>query len=337
MVLRGGQDLNNIWDALSAANLRPEQAMGVRVVDGLIHLPLIPPVKAAGRSFADIEEDARKAYGILAPGIGLTLAPGPAADRGDLGFTGAILPDGTLTLPLIGPVAAAGYTAADLSHRLVAIYKTAIPTINPRVDVLVVQGDQDVATVWAALVAANQRAEQAAEVTVRDGRIHLPLIPPMAAEHRTLEVVQAAATAAYRKLAPGIAVTLSPARQRDRSFAVLGEVKVPGRFQTVRRLPVLAAIAQAGGFSDRANFAQVVVATPRGDGVIDIQVVDLEGGVAGQDGGGLLQVTAGSIIYVPRSKIADLNKFVQEYIRNMLPIGVNYSMSEPVNYIPGKP
>jgi len=338
-VLRGGQDLDNIWEALAAANLRPDQATGIRVVDGMIHLPLIAPVKTSGRSPAEVEEDARTAYRALAPWIGLTLAPGPASERSDLGFSGSILPDGSLTLPLIGPVRAAGLTVEDFNRTLVQRYASAIPAVHPRVDVLVLRGDQDVVTVWSALVAANQRNDQAAEVAVLDGRIHLPLIPPMEAANKTLAEAQATASEAYRRLAPGISVTLSPGRQRERTCAILGEVRIPGRFQIVRGIPLLAAIAQAGGFTDRANLSQVVVATPRGDGVTDVHVVDLGDSVAGRDGAGMLVLKSGSVVFVPRTRIADLNKFVQEYIRNMLPVnvGVGYSLTDQVNFVGSGP
>lgn len=98
-----------------------------------------------------------------------------------------------------------------------------------------------------------------------------------------------------------------------------------------------AVIAQAGGTNDRAWLRQVIVALPRSDGGAVVAVIDLSGTVDGGNAGGLgIPIGEGAVIHVPHSAISDINLFDQQYIRGVLPFGMNYSLVEPVEVF-GRP
>ena len=107
------------------------------------------------------------------------------AGREDLGYAGAILSDGSLTLPLIGRTTASGITAAELVVQLTKQYKTHL--VDPRVDVLVLRQ-------------AGAREDLGFSGPVLpDGSVALPLLGTVAAAGRSPAELAQQLTARYRE------------------------------------------------------------------------------------------------------------------------------------------
>lgn len=97
-----------------------------------------------------------------------------------------------------------------------------------------------------------------------------------------------------------------------------GEVREPGIITLDPGLSVLEAIIVAGGFTTEANEREVLVIRKDGQGhPVPFKVAREQGSVAAP-----LPATArlapADVVYVPRSRVADANRFVEQYIRGLL-------------------
>ncbi len=164
-------------------------------------------------------------------------------------------------------------------------------------------------------------------VTVRpDGRISLQLIPEVKAAGLSPTKLTELLKQNYSKeLAnPGIAVIV-------RSFVsqrvhVDGEVNRPGLVTLIGPTTVLEAVAEAGGFKDSARKEEVIILRKVSDKKPLTIVANLKNAISGVDRSQDIQVLPYDIVIVPRSKIGDVNRFVDLYFRRNIPIpfGLTY-------------
>jgi protein involved in polysaccharide export with SLBB domain len=158
------------------------------------------------------------------------------------------------------------------------------------------------------------------ELTVRpDGKISLPLAGDMQAAGLEPSAVADAIEAAYRsELArPRPAVMLTKIGAR---VYVGGEVEKPGAYFLSPNLTLVQAIQEAGGFRPEAHLSQVVLIRRARDGQPAGFAVDVRPVIGGTQPGDDLPLQPDDIAFVPRSKIADVDLWVKQYIRDMLPI-----------------
>ncbi|MBI3769563.1 MAG: polysaccharide biosynthesis/export family protein [Deltaproteobacteria bacterium] len=159
------------------------------------------------------------------------------------------------------------------------------------------------------------------DVTVRpDGMISLQLVDDVPAAGRTPSELGADLKQRYAKelAEPSISVIVRKT-VGDRIY-VGGEVGKQGVINLVGGLTLFQAIQEAGGFTKTAHRKQVVLIrrTPDGKAVgRSIDVRPVQTGERPQDD---VMLAARDVIFVPRSKIADVDVFVEQYIRNALPI-----------------
>jgi len=99
-----------------------------------------------------------------------------------------------------------------------------------------------------------------------------------------------------------------------------GEVAKPGMIQVKGPLTLFAALQEAGGLLPTARRKQVVLIRPdAGDGrpigrTIDVR--DLESGLDPHD----VPLQALDVVFVPRNRISSVDVFVDQYIKQLLPI-----------------
>lgn len=97
-----------------------------------------------------------------------------------------------------------------------------------------------------------------------------------------------------------------------------GEVAKPGMVQLDNLTTVLQAIYQAGGFKDSAQPAGVVLIRRGAGGVAVGTELDLSSVRTHPEADRMLQPF--DIVYVPKSRIAKLDVFVDQYIRQLWPL-----------------
>ena len=175
-------------------------------------------------------------------------------------------------------------------------------------------GDQLEITVYSA-------PELSRTVTVGpDGRIHMPLLPPVMVANRTLpEVNQLIRNELGSRLVdPSLDVFVT--EYGPQQVFVGGEVGQPGIVELPGQIDALQAVIMAGGFTSNAHEQQVILVRRQPDGEISSWSIDVRSGWHDPQLANLGPLHRFDVIYVPRSPIARHNLFIQQYIREALPI-----------------
>lgn len=159
-----------------------------------------------------------------------------------------------------------------------------------------------------------------------DGIISLPLANEVVASGKTPEELRLALQAHYDRelLDPEIAVIVH-------SFSaykihVGGQVESPGVFELAHKRHLLQAIFEAGGATPEADLSNVVVLRQRGPSTVAVIPIDLMSYLTGEDMRQNIELWPGDAVFVPRSAIADINLWVEQYIRNNLPFDVGWRL-----------
>jgi len=169
-------------------------------------------------------------------------------------------------------------------------------------------------------------------VIAPDGRINMALAGTVVAEGRTPTQL---AQELERRFAVELRrpeVTVIPRSFASQRVFVGGEVATPGVVNLAGRIGVTEAVMTAGGFRSTASFDNVVVVRRAPDGRPMLRNVNvaqlLNEGDTTQD----VPVKAGDMIFVPRKGIANVNLWVDQYIKQVLPwtmsagFSANYDM-----------
>jgi protein involved in polysaccharide export with SLBB domain len=170
------------------------------------------------------------------------------------------------------------------------------------------------------------------EVTVQpDGRIALPLVAPVMAADRSVLELQGALSQAYASqlVRPQVDVlvkTASPLR-----VFVGGEVQKPGVYDMPGDINALQAVVMAGGFTNMAKRHDVVVIRRGAGGRPMMREVDLRDAIFRAPGADAVPLRRFDVIYVPRTNIGNAGIFVEQYIRDLVPIQFSYALS-PTTY-----
>lgn len=137
--------------------------------------------------------------------------------------------------------------------------------------------------------------------------------------------------AAARLLHPIVTVALS--EPRAARIIVGGQVARPGVFPLPARATTLEAVMLAGGLLPESRMDQVVVLRQRSDGPPMLRTVDLRAFVARGAARESIALASEDIVFVPRSRIAEIDLWVEENINRLLPFsrGVSYTAG---NYKP---
>ena len=158
-----------------------------------------------------------------------------------------------------------------------------------------------------------------------DGRISLPLVGEVVAAGRT----PAELTATLRKIyeqelkKPEVAVIV-------RSFAqyrvyVDGEVEKPSEVELRGPLTALQAIASAGGLKESGQLEDILVLRRGPENKVIVFHINLQEVLGEEDDENQdVKLTPYDIVYVPRSRIANVNRFVHLYLRKNIPISFGF-------------
>lgn len=175
-------------------------------------------------------------------------------------------------------------------------------------------------------VATPSAPELNRSVTVGlDGRIQMPLIGGFMAADRSTPQLEQVLTAAYASqlIDPKVEVTVKLA-QPLRVF-VGGEVGKPGVYDMPGDIDALQASVMAGGFLTSANTHHVIVIRRGVGGEPMMREVDLGDAVRHAARADAVPLRRFDIIYVPRSGISNAGLFVQQYLRDLVPVQFSYA------------
>ena len=163
------------------------------------------------------------------------------------------------------------------------------------------------------------------EVTVRpDGRISLQLVGEIAAAGETAEKLTDQLRTRYSRSLESPEVSVIVKTFANERIFVAGEVGRPGEQALVGRTTVLQAIAQCQGFKESARLTEVLIIRRNPDFTPSVSIVDLQKVVSGKDPSNDVLLVPYDVVFVPRSTIANVNKFVREFITNNLPFDFGF-------------
>ena len=156
-----------------------------------------------------------------------------------------------------------------------------------------------------------------------DGRIALPLLARITAADLTAEELHdelVSAYAAHLRM-PELAVT--PRNYGSRQVFVGGEVARPGIYDMPANIDAFQAVALAGGFLPSARRRDVLVMSRAGGEArvtpIDLSTRALRAGFPGAE-----PLQRYDVVYVPRSPISQIGLFMQQYVRDALPVQFSF-------------
>ncbi len=152
-----------------------------------------------------------------------------------------------------------------------------------------------------------------------DGRISLPLLPSMMAAGLSSDELEASLRKAYARDLRNVELSVLVRGFATQRVFVGGEVEKPGMIDLVDGQTVMQAVYAAGGMRATARTNEVVVVR-HGEGAQRLVfAVNLDSVVHGTDVAQDTRLMPLDTVIVPRSDIAQLNLWVEQYIRNMIP------------------
>lgn len=162
------------------------------------------------------------------------------------------------------------------------------------------------------------------EVFVRpDGRISLLLMDDVDVVGMTPVELDRLVTSSYSKLVESPEITVVIKESSDMGFYVGGEVMTESVFPMKRQVTLLQGISMAGGFLDTADRMHVLLLRRQDDGKFINYKIDTNKILTNEKPD--IYVRRSDMIYIPRSRIANVNLFVDQYINQIIPRSVLFN------------
>ena len=161
-----------------------------------------------------------------------------------------------------------------------------------------------------------------------DGRFPIPLLGNLLLAGDTSTQAASLINNALRD--GGIVANAIPSitiRRYGTSVYVGGQVKTPGVIQLAAGMDVFQAIIAAGGLTDTARTGQIAIIRRTADNHSRVILYSVKPFTKGQGNATVAMLEPRDVIFVPRSKIAEVDMWVDNYINKTLPFsrGFNYS------------
>jgi len=162
--------------------------------------------------------------------------------------------------------------------------------------------------------------------TVRpDGRISLQLVGEFAVQGKTPAEVQSELARLYTtQLEQQTDVAVIVRSLWNRRVYVGGEVNSPGMIEMFGELTALEAIMAAEGFNAMTARVGNVVVIRHKNGERHGMLLDLRGALAGK-GAQPFYLEPQDIVYVPGTRIVRVNRWIDQHINLVLPVGLLYT------------
>ena len=195
--------------------------------------------------------------------------------------TTVILPDGTITIPYIGQVRAAGRSVkqlrAEIQKRSKKWYKFPEWTVTP------IRVNTRLEDLRAVVDARQGQGGQSISLRVSpDGTIQPPAIGSVCVQGLTLDEAKFEIDQRYNQAGfRGIEVSTILTERAASFIYVLGEVNTPGRFNLERPTTVMGAISLAGSWQIGGNLRQIVVFRRADDWRLVATKINLQGALMG--------------------------------------------------------
>ena len=163
-----------------------------------------------------------------------------------------------------------------------------------------------------------------------DGRISIQLAHDVKAAGTTPKSLTDALTAKYEAELKNPQITVLLRSFSQQNVFINGEVYRPLLIPLEGYLTALQGISLAGGFLDTARMDEVVLIRRTPDQPPQVFQLNLAKVIDGSDTSQDIQLTPQDIVFVPKSSIADIDLWIDQYIRQTIPL---LDVSANVNFV----
>ncbi|HTQ30929.1 MAG TPA: polysaccharide biosynthesis/export family protein [Opitutaceae bacterium] len=289
--------------------------------DGKVTLPDAGEVTALGKTPAQLADDIDAAYSnqMKVPGAAVSLTKAGLSPD-DLSGEAVVQDDGTVAIPKIGRVAAAGLTVAQLSSSLSELASKHFETS------LAAQISRQIPSVdkqKEGLVGFDQLLPVSA-----DGRLALPELGTFAAAGKTIAFMQNEIQDALRsRYKSDLTVSMEIEQSQARVIYVDGEVGHAGAYPLAPDMTMLKALTLAGGIVNTGDMRRVILIHRDAKDDVYVYTTNLkdfiENGARAND----LALSSQDIVVVPKTAVAKVDQWVDQYITGVLPFSRSASYS----------
>lgn len=164
-----------------------------------------------------------------------------------------------------------------------------------------------------------------------NGYVQLPLVGTLRAQGQTPAELETAIERLCQSELKDPDATVIVTGFEGRAVHVGGQVRRPGRLVLAGPTTPLEALIQVGGSLETAALDQVLLVRSFENGGRRIFEIDLEATLSGHDQTGHLRLVPSDVLLFPRTGIAHINVFVDQYIRKNLPFSVSVRPDLGVN------
>jgi protein involved in polysaccharide export with SLBB domain len=152
-----------------------------------------------------------------------------------------------------------------------------------------------------------------------DGKISLELVDEVVAEGRTTAELTEHLQNAYSTELRDPEISVNVVSMAARIY-VDGHVEKPGEYPWSRQVTAMQAVSLAGGLRETATAKHLIVVRRAAGGEQQVFDIDLEEVAEGTGNSRDMFLVPYDTVYVPPSRVADVNKWVDQYIRQNIPI-----------------
>ncbi len=233
-----------------------------------------------------------------------------------------VRPDGRISLPGKNGIAVAGLSPERAAGLIQATYDDVL--INPVVTILLRKFRTPIDD-FRDLTQRSDLGRVKLMAIEPDGKINLPMVPPVQAAGRTVNEVTAALAAAYRHRLAAVSPSVRLASLVPANTMVFGEVRAPGPVTLSGARTLAQVLGTAGGILPTAAGDAVRIIRFDDQRQGSVQIVDI--GVPGLADS--IVVPPNATVYVPPSVLAKTARAVDLVVRQILlfngtGFGVNY-------------
>jgi polysaccharide export outer membrane protein len=172
------------------------------------------------------------------------------------------------------------------------------------------------------------------EIVIRpDGKASLQLAGDVEMAGLTVEELRLKLNSHYINIVRNPEASVIVREVESQQVFIGGEVVKPGMYKATGGLSPLQAIFLAGGTEATAELSTIVILRDTGETFLDYYIIDMENNLRRPNQFQYFQLQANDIVFVPPSRIATINQFVDQYIQKMLPIlgNLNFSVFYDIN------
>ena len=158
-------------------------------------------------------------------------------------------------------------------------------------------------------------------VTIQpDGYVTLRAVGDMRAGGLTLPEIKKLVETKYGVIMKDPDVSIEIKDFEKPFFLAQGEVQKPGKYELRSDTKLSEAVAIAGGLSTSAKHSQVLLFRRNEGGQIDVKEIDLKKVLHGKDLSTDVNIQAGDMVFVPKSRVSKLKEFATlTYFRFPIP------------------